>query len=289
VDGRGTVTVLHNAVEIGQGTYNVLHRVAAETLGVPMSDVHVIHPDTAIGPYYYGTSSSRNTVAMGMAVQRAAEDLKRELLELTPKLEGGDPSEWRIESGRLWRGEQPFDFAEVVRRHGSGTIDGKGEYSTTLSEAPWGCKNPYWEVAVGAAEVEVDPDTGEVHLLKYVTVADVGHAINRLACKAQLDGGAVQGLGHTLYEEIVYRDGQMLTAAASQYRVPLVDDLPEQFIAEAVEHGDGPGPFGSKGVGQGTISPIAPAIGNAIYAAVGVRLHALPISREEISRALSMY
>jgi CO/xanthine dehydrogenase Mo-binding subunit len=287
MDKHGRAKVLHNAVEIGQGTYQVLHRVAVEALGIRPDEVTVPPPDTLAAPFYYGTSSSRNTVAMGMAVQRAAEDLQRDLLELAAKVKGGDPREWRMEGGQLWRGDQAFDRGEIIQAlTAAPTVMGKGSYSTRLSEAPWGCENPYWEVAVGAAEVEVDPDTGETQLLKYATLADVGHAINRQACQAQLDGGAVQGLGHTLYEEVIYQDGQMLTGAASQYRVPLLHDLPEEFVSEMVEHGDGPGPYGSKGAGQGTISPIAPAIGNAIFAATGVRVHDLPITSEKVARAL---
>jgi len=287
MDQQGRVRILHNAVEIGQGTYTVIARVAASILGLEENKVSVGHPDTAVAPYYCGTSSSRNTVAMGMAVQRAAEDLKRELLDVAAKVRGGRSEEWRLEVGRVWRGDENCSITEILgARGGTPSIIGKGSYRTQLSDTPWACVNPYWEVSVGAAEVEVDPETGQVKILKYATVADVGRALHHDACKGQLEGAAIMGMGHTLLEEIIYQDGQLVTDNPFQYRVPLLLHLPEEFRCQMVENGDGPGPFGSKGVGQATISPVAPAISNAIYEAVGVRVKNLPITGEKILRAL---
>jgi CO/xanthine dehydrogenase Mo-binding subunit len=145
---------------------------------------------------------------------------------------------------------------------------------------------PHWEVSVGAAEVEVDPETGEITLLQYATVGDVGTAIHPVGCKSQLDGGAIMGLGDALYEEMVYEDGQFLNGDDMQYRMPFLKDIPEKFYSVMVENHDGPGPEGSKGMGQTAVSPIAPAIGNAIYDAIGVRVKSLPITPEKILRAL---
>ncbi|MBI2987979.1 MAG: xanthine dehydrogenase family protein molybdopterin-binding subunit [Deltaproteobacteria bacterium] len=287
MDRHGQVRILHNASEIGQGTYTVISRVAARILGVEEDKISVGHPDTTIAPYYYGTSSSRNTVAMGMAVQRAMEDLKRELLDLAAKVRGGRPEEWRLAEGRLWHGSESCSIAEMLSSAGGIlNVIGKGSYSTSLSDTPWACVNPYWEVSVSAAEVQVDTDTGQVHVLKYATVADVGRALHPPACKGQLEGGAIMGIGHTLLEQIIYRDGQLVSASPFYYRVPLLSHLPEEFQCGMVENGDGPGPFGSKGVGQATISPVAPAISNAIYEAIGVRIKHLPVTEEKILRAL---
>ena len=286
VDGTGRVKVLHTAAEIGMGVYNVMARVAAQTLGVPESQVQVSHPDTNY-PYSGGIGSSRDTVSMGMAVQRACESLGRELLNVAALAKGGEPEEWRLAEGRLWHGEQDYSFGEVVRTLGGAVVvSGQGFFATAASDSPFQGIVPHWEVSVGAAEVEVDTESGEVRLVQYANACDVGKAIHPQSCKGQLDGGAVMGLGDAMYEEIVYRDGQLLNADSMQYRVPLMHDVPEDFYSLMIEHGDGPGPQGSKGMGQTAVSPIAPAIANAIYEAIGVRITDLPVSPEKVLRAL---
>jgi CO/xanthine dehydrogenase Mo-binding subunit len=145
---------------------------------------------------------------------------------------------------------------------------------------------PYWGVSTGAAEVEIDTETGELRLLKYATACDVGKAIDPIACRAQIEGAALFGLGNTLYEELVYQDQQIMNGDPFQYRLPLLRDLPQQFTTIMIENEDGPGPGGAKGVGNTPVSPVAPAIGNAIYEALGVRIKDLPITPEKILRAL---
>jgi CO/xanthine dehydrogenase Mo-binding subunit len=285
-DARGDITVEQAGVEIGMGLYTTLTRVAAETLGVPDSQVRVTHPDT-VHPYYHGVGSSRSTVSLGCAAEQACEDLKRELLKLGARLIGGRAEDWRFTGGRLFYGEKSFSIADIVSAGGAAyVVMGKGSYGTPRYKNPWQGVVPHWELSAAAAEVEVNTETGEVRLVRYATAADVGKAIHPLSCKCQLDGGAIMGLGNTFYEEMLYRDGQMLNGNPLQYRLPLLGDLPEEFISLMVENGDGPGPQGSKGMGQTAISPIAPAVGNAIYEAVGIRITELPITAEKVLRAL---
>ena len=286
VDARGMVTVEQAGVEIGMGLYTMLTRVAAANLGVPESQVHVTHPDT-VHPYYHGVGSSRSTVSLGCAAEHACEDLKSELRKLGARLIGGRAEDWRFAEGKLFYGEKSFSMAEIVSAGGSAyVVMGKGSYGTPRYNNPWQGVVPHWELSAAAAEVEVNTETGEVHLLHYANVADVGKAIHPLSCKCQLDGGAIMGLGNTFYEEMVYRDGQMVNGSPLQYRLPLLGDLPEEFKSMMVENGDGPGPQGSKGMGQTAISPIAPAVGNAIYEAIGVRITELPITAEKVLRGL---
>ena len=287
LDARGKVKILHSAAEVGMGLYSVLVRVAAQTLGIPGSEIAVSHPDTE-HPYSNGVGSSRDTVCMGVAVQNACEDLKHELLRVAAMSKGGNPEEWRLTDGRLWHGERDFALGELLSDGVvfSGVVMGKGAYITPHRDNPFLGVVPHWEVGVGAAEVEVDLETGEVHLLKYATVGDVGKAIQPEACKGQLDGAAVMGLGNTLYEEMVYQDGQLLNGDPLQYRLPLLHDLPEGFYSVMVENGDGPGPYGAKGMGQTAVSPVAPAVANAVYEATGVRIKELPITPEKILRGL---
>jgi CO/xanthine dehydrogenase Mo-binding subunit len=254
-----------------------------------MECIEVSHPDTHDNPYYFGTSSSRTTVAMGRAVQRAAQDLKHELAQLAAVVHGGEPGDWRVEQGQLVGGDRGVQLgATVGALKGEATIVGRGSFYTPMNaESPWGGVNPYWETDVGAAEVEVDRQTGEIRVCKYVSVADVGRAINPRACDAQLTGGIIMGLGHTFHEELVFDEAaQLLNAHASLYRVPLAADEPDEVLSLMVEHSDGPGPYGSKGAGEASISPVSPAIANAARAATGADLRELPLTGERVLRAL---
>jgi CO/xanthine dehydrogenase Mo-binding subunit len=285
-DTRGIIRILHTGAEIGQGLYTMLARVASETLGVPESQVEVTHPHTDL-PYSDGVGSSRDTVSMGMATQRACEDLKRQLVEVAAKAIGGTPDEWRCAAGQLWRGERPYPIGGVISTLArSLVVRGKGHYSTPRADNVWQGIVPHWELSVGAAEVEVDPETGDVTLLQYAIAADVGTAVHPVACKSQLDGGSVMGLGDAMYEEMLYGDGQLLNGDSFQYRLPLLHDLPPRFTSIMVENHDGPGPLGAKGMSQTAVSPIAPAIANAVYDAVGVRIKDLPITPEKVLRGL---
>jgi CO/xanthine dehydrogenase Mo-binding subunit len=134
--------------------------------------------------------------------------------------------------------------------------------------------------------VEVDRETGEVRVLQYAAVADAGRVLHHYSAKGQVDGGAVMGFGTALFEEMRYEDGQLLNGDPFQYRLPLLRDIPERFHTLMIENGDGPGPFGAKGIAQVGIPNPAPAIGNAIYDAIGVRIRSTPFTPEKILRAL---
>jgi CO/xanthine dehydrogenase Mo-binding subunit len=134
--------------------------------------------------------------------------------------------------------------------------------------------------------LEVNTETGELRIHKYSVIADAGRALHYSSAKAQVEGGAVMGFGHALFEETIYQDGQLQNADPFQYRLPIMKDIPEVFCAAMLEKEDGPGPFGSKGMSQTSIVTVAPAIGNAIYDALGVRVRSLPISPEKILRGL---
>jgi CO/xanthine dehydrogenase Mo-binding subunit len=144
----------------------------------------------------------------------------------------------------------------------------------------------FWEVSIGAAEVEVDEDTGTVKLLRYVSASDPGKAINPKQVEGQDEGAAMQAIGHSMFEEMLFEDGQFLNPNLVDYRVPTFEDLPGEFETVLIEFGDGPGPYGSKGVGEGGIVCVAPAIANAIFNATGVRLRELPLTPERVWRAI---
>jgi CO/xanthine dehydrogenase Mo-binding subunit len=144
----------------------------------------------------------------------------------------------------------------------------------------------HWAPSAAVAEVEVDPDTGEFQVLQYAVAVDAGEMLHYKSAIAQLLGGAVMGFGHALFEEVVYADGQIMNGDPFQYRLPVLKDLPSSMQTSVLEAGDGPGPFGSKGMSQTTIVTVAPAVGNAIYDAIGARVRSLPITPEKILTAL---
>ena len=144
----------------------------------------------------------------------------------------------------------------------------------------------FWEVSITATEVEVDEDTGALRIVRLVSVADVGKAINPKQVEGQDEGAATQAIGHTLFEEMLYEDGQLLNPNLIDYRVPTFTDMPEVFETIIIENGDGPGPYGAKGVGEGGIVAVAPAVANALHNATGVRIRDLPLTPERVWRAL---
>jgi CO/xanthine dehydrogenase Mo-binding subunit len=152
--------------------------------------------------------------------------------------------------------------------------------------APLGGSTPFWEMAVGAAEVSLDEETGAIRVERYVSVADVGRAINPLVLEGQDEGAVMQGLGHTLMEEMVYEDGHLLNGTLLIYRVPRAEDVPDSLECRFVENADGSGPFGAKGAGEGSLVPVSPAVANALTRLTGIRVRELPLTPERVWRAL---
>jgi len=176
----------------------------------------------------------------------------------------------------------------LVERFGmsGGELIGRGIVAPGRSAAPLGGSTPFWEMAVGAAEVSVDEETGAVTVHSYASVADVGRCINPQQCEGQDEGAVMQGIGHTLLEEMLYEGGQLLNANLVDYRVPRAEDVPGELQCRFVENGDGAGPFGAKGAGEGSLVPVSPAVGNALARLTGVRFRELPLTPERVWRAL---
>lgn len=139
---------------------------------------------------------------------------------------------------------------------------------------------------MGGVEVEVDEETGEIDIKKYVTAADVGKALHPIQCEGQDEGAAMMGIGHTFYESIVYENGQILNPNLIDYKIPTFEDLPGEFESILIEDENGPGPYGAKGMGEGGIIPVAPAVANAVAWSTGARIKELPLTPEKVWRAL---
>ena len=284
-----SVTVLASTVEMGQGARTVMAQIAAEVLAVPIERVTVATPDTAITPYDQTTSSSRSTTMTGRAVQEAAEDVRDQLLRLAVARLAVPAGRLRLEDSAIVGDGARIPFRELLEARfgmGGGELIGRGIVAPGRSRAPLGASTPFWEMAVGAAEISVDAETGAITVEGYASVADIGRAINPQQCEGQDEGAVMQGLGHTLFEEMVYERGQLLNAGLVDYRVPRATDLPGRLHCQFVENADGPGPFGAKGAGEGSLVPVSPAVGNALARLTGVRLRELPLTPERVWRAL---
>ncbi|MBI4527478.1 MAG: xanthine dehydrogenase family protein molybdopterin-binding subunit [Deltaproteobacteria bacterium] len=287
----GSIVLLTGTVEVGQGALTALSQVVAEELALTLDRITVAQLDTDVTPFDCSTNASSSMVVMGLAVQRAAQDLKRQLLREAGRLWNGGLDHAVFQDGKIVSGDgRAISYEEVITRRfeaRAGEMIGRGTYKDKKSKkAVLGSPTTFWETSWGAAEVEVDLETGEIKLHKYVSVADVGKAIHPVQCVGQDEGAVMFAVGHSLLEEMVYKDGQLLNPNLVDYRLPYFDDQPVEFETILLENQNGPGPFGSKGMGEGGLLPVAPAIGNAVYNAVGVRLYDLPMTPERVWRAL---
>jgi CO/xanthine dehydrogenase Mo-binding subunit len=291
VSADGSVVLLTGTVEVGQGARTALSQVVAEELAVPMDRIAVAQLDTDVTPYDVSTSASSSMTVMGLAVQRAAQDAKKQLLRAAAKVMGAAVGKLSLRDGTVHGpAGKSLPYGKVMTQcYGSraAEIIGRGLYRDKRSKkAVLGSPTTFWEVGWGGAEVHVDPETGAIQVLKYFSVADAGKAINPTQCIGQDDGGIVFGLGHTLYEEMIYEDGQLLNPNLVDYRVPTFRHLPKELTSVLLQNANGPGPFGSKGMGEGGLLPVASAIANAVAQATGVRIYDLPLTPAKVWRAL---
>jgi len=283
----GILNIAAGSTEMGQGVRTTLTQIAAEELTLPMDQFRIAGADTKRTPYDSSTGSSRSTTLMGTAVQKAARDLKQQFTKIGAQMLGVKPGQVQIVDGALIAGEARVSFREAFeRRFGKGSggeMIGRGEAGPEITDN----KLPvFWEIGMGTAEVAIDRETGAVKLKRFISVADVGKAIHPEHCIAQEEGAAMQGIGHTFFEELVYDNGQLVNPNLVDYRVPTFDEIPEEFHTVLVENGDGPGPFGVRGMAEGGILSVAPSVCNAIDRATGVRIKDLPLTPERVWRAL---
>ncbi|MCY4485775.1 MAG: xanthine dehydrogenase family protein molybdopterin-binding subunit [Deltaproteobacteria bacterium] len=282
----GAATIMAGSTEMGQGVRTVLSQFVGEELQLPLERIRMSGADTAITPYDRSTGSSRSTTLMGRAVQQAARDVKRQLLKIGAAAFGVPAKEIRLMDGALLCGEARMSFAEALEKRfgaAAGELIGTG---TVGPEIINDVLPVVWEVGMGTVELDIDRDTGAVSVTDYLSVADVGKAINPIQCEGQEEGAAMMGLGHALFEEMIYEGGQLVNSNLVDYRIPSFTDMPRGFHTVLVENGDGLGPYGSRGMGEGGIFSVAPAITGALTHATGVQFCDLPLTPERVWRAL---
>jgi CO/xanthine dehydrogenase Mo-binding subunit len=265
-------------------------QIVSEILTIPVSSIDVYGADTRFTPYDRSTGASRSTTVAGKAVERAAREVLDSLLETAAEVLGEGTSRLRVVEGAVAAGGRrvPFD-ALVQHRYGfrGGEIIGNGEVRPEGGSGSYAEGPVFWEVCVGGVEVEVDRDTGRVRVVRSVGVADVGTAINPALVRIQDEGGAMQGLGNALFEEMKFSpDGLLLNDTLLDYRVPTTADLPDSIDTIIVENHDGPGPFGAKGCGEGILAAIPAAVVNAL-GGMGIEIDELPATPERVWRAMA--
>jgi xanthine dehydrogenase YagR molybdenum-binding subunit len=280
-DGRAQVVTAMQ--DIGTGTRTAMAQIAAEELGIPLEHVQVSLGDSARGPFASISAGSSTVPSMGPAVRSAAADAKRQLIEIAAQRFHLEERMLDIKNGQIVSSDgASWPLTEITELLESGQILGKGARGPN----PTGMQVLTFGVQV--AEVAVDVETGEVRVDKIVAIHDVGRVINRLGAESQVEGGIIQGVGHTLSEERITdpATGSILTRTLDAYKLPTIADVPE-IVTELV---DIPDPhltnLGAKGLGEPPIIPVAAAIANAIRDATGANVRSLPISREEMLRAL---
>jgi xanthine dehydrogenase molybdenum-binding subunit len=271
----GTVVVTMSAPDLGQGIMTTVAQIAAEELGVSVKDVSVTRADTN-QPVNRGTWASGTLYFTGQAVRLAAADARSQLLKKAAEILEVRAENLRIESGKIVAGEEPkksASFEEVMKEVEGGEIIGKATYVPSVSSHIFG---------VVCAEVEVDVETGEVNPIQVVYAHDIGRAINPAIVKGQIEGSIIQGLGYALTECLVWgKRGEMLNRTFVDYKILTSRDVPK-LVPILVETKDKTGPYDAKGVGEPPIMAIAPAIANAIYDAVGIRIKEIPITPEKV-------
>lgn len=292
VGADGRVTVYHGESDMGQGQKTAFAQIAAERLGVPLEMVHVAVVDTDISPFGLGSFATRGTLMGGNGVLAAAKDAFRQLAEIAAEMLEAKVDHIECRQGNFFVGGSPersLPFREVAAqatfaRHGAPVV-GTGFYKppTELPDpkTKYGNISPAYPFACQIAEVEVDPNTGQVTVTHFVAAHDVGRAINPMATEGQIRGGIAQGLGWTLMEDMSYANGKIINPDFVDYIVPSALDVPDikPILVEPIEPN---GPYGAKGIGEPALNPTMAAITNAIYNATGIRVIRLPVSPEKI-------
>ena len=282
-----SVVLLTGATEMGQGSRTALAQIAAEELGVDFDDVTVLQSDTHATPYERTTGASRTTNLVGLAIQRACLDAREKVRSMAAEVAGVPVAEVEDAPGgvRLPDGTVA-GFAEVLQRwvgSAAGEIVGHGlvRKNNDMSLLP-----PFWEIGCVGVAVDIDTDTGFVSMDQLVTVGDVGYAINPAAVEGQDLGAATQGMGAALYEELVYDGPHPVNPNVVDYRVPRTGDRPRRIDTMLAERGDGTGPYGAKGAGEGALNPMGAAIASAVARATGRWPDRLPLTPERVWRLL---
>jgi len=275
VNSDGTVSLSTGSVDIG-GTRTSLAMQLAEGLGIPSDAVRPSVADTDSVGYTEGTYGSRTTFATGWAAYEVSKLLKEKLMERAAKIWETDADKIQFTNGVFSHDDKQMTFAELASR-----LDETGGPIVASAAVRPGQSGPTF--ATHIVDVEVDPETGKVQILRYTAVQDAGRAIYPMYVESQMQGGVAQGVGWALNEEYLYDEqGRLVNSSLLDYRMPVTLDLPmiESIIVEVPNPGH---PYGVRGVGEVPIVPPPAALANAIYRAIGVRMNVLPMTPARVT------
>jgi carbon-monoxide dehydrogenase large subunit len=300
----GSINLIISGMDIGQGYQTVMAQIAAEVLSVPPSKIRVETPDTDRNPYEWQTVASHITWGSGNAVKRAALDAREQILSLVERV-------FCISKDQLYLEDEAVkcttrknfilplkDFVVngIMTEDGTykgGPINARGMFLPEFSSAngdpetsQGGHPNVHYTVGAGALILEIDKETGKMHVLKAVEAVDAGQAINPDLVRGQITGGLLQGLATVLYEDMRYdATGKLLNPNFTDYKIPTAMDVPDEIVPIIVEVPQPDGPFGARGIGEHTMLPAAPMIANAVEDALGIRIKSMPITAEKVALA----
>lgn len=288
----GSVVMSAGTSEMGQGARTVYAQLVSDELGVPMDRITLVMGDTTAVCYDQQTSASRSTVLMGNAVLQACREIQAKVKAMAVRVYQVSDAAVDVAQGVVRLPGRQVPVTEILKPGLGplgGEVIGNGESRKEAEPGhPLSGRAAFYEFNCTATEAEVDEGTGDVVLARYATVSDIGRAINPLQVRGQDEGAAIQGLGHTLMEHYVLDEGgRIRNLGAIDYRIPTSMDLPADMRSDVVENGDGPGPHGSKGMSEGALLAVAPAVAAAVTDATGAVIRDLPLSPEQVWRALS--
>ena len=283
-----SLDVLTSSVEMGQGMQASMAILAAERMGIPVGNVNITAPDTDITPYDQQTSSSRTTHAMGTAIMGAVDDVREQLRTIAAEQLEAAPEDPELVDGLVRVKGSPDrarTYGQVIRGHRAGNLLGSFTFRSEGGldpETGQGIGSVHWHQAAGAAEVEVDLETGKVDLLRYHAGVYAGRIINPVQAELQTEGNVAFGLGQAFFEDMIFDNGQLQNGNLGDYMIASIEDLPE-INADVLEHLEADD---IHGIGETSLPPVMPAVGNAVYRATGVRITDLPITPEKVLRGL---
>ncbi|OFZ51728.1 MAG: dehydrogenase [Bdellovibrionales bacterium RIFOXYB1_FULL_37_110] len=296
-----SINLLISGMEIGQGYFTVMGQIAAEVLQIPPEKIRCVTPDTDRNPYEWQTVASHITWSCGNAVKRAAEDARDQILEVVHRALNKKIEDLYLEDEAVKsKTERDFnlplkDFVinGIGLKDGTfrgGPIVGRGMYMPEFSSAlsnpetgQGGKPNVHYTVGAAACIIKIDKETGKVQVPKMVLAVDAGKALNPDLVKGQITGGLLQGLATVLYEDMRFdKNGKLLNSNFTDYKIPTTLDVPDEIVPIIIENPQSDGPFGARGIGEHTMIPVAPMIGNAIEDALGIRMRHMPLTAEKI-------
>ncbi len=294
VDFDGRVVVSSGASDMGQGSDTMLAIIVAEVLGISFDNIYVLVADTLLTPVDLGSYSSRVTFMAGNAAKHAAENLRKIIVDSITKKFEILPDELNFEDDKVFSNNKTVDLSWVeaidiaTRKIGALTVSGyynSPKLGGSFKGAGAGL-SPSYSFGSVIAEVKVDTKTGFVEIIDVWGAHDCGLAINPLAVEGQLEGSWHMGLGQAISEEMKYHKGLLLNSNFLDYKIPTSIDTPD-ISTSIIESNDPEGPFGAKETGEGALHPVIPAIGNAIFNAIGKRLKSLPITPDKVLNSLA--